>query len=522
MPTLLTKDEYQAIAADLSFPVNAFINGRFAKPESGKTMNSINPATGEVIAKVAACGAADVDRAVSKAREAFDRGDWSRMHPSDRKSAMIQLVKLMHRDRYRLAVLESLESGKPIRECQMTDLPETIECLKWHAEAADKIYDQLSPSGDDAVGMIVREPAGVVACVLPWNFPLQMMAWKIGPALAAGNSVIVKPAEQTSMSALRVAELATEAGFPEGVLNVLPGAGPDVGEPLGRHGNVDVVSFTGSTEVGRRFLEYSAQSNLKRVVLECGGKNPAVVLEDADRLDHAAKSIVYAALWNMGQNCTANSRIIVHRNVKKRLMERIVEQLRLWKTGDPLDPTNHLGAIVSREQYDRILTYIKQAKAEGANLVSGGKVIESGNGLFIEPTLFDGVSPDMTIAREEVFGPVFVIIEVQSDAHAIAVANDSCYGLQASLYTSNVRNAHRYAKALQAGTVSVNCYAEGDRTTPFGGYKLSGFGGRDNSLLAHDQYCEIKTIWLDIGDDSIDAIVGSHAEGSTSNRPAGQ
>ncbi len=509
MPTLLSHDEYKAIAADLSFPVNAFINGKFSRPQAGKTMESINPATGELLAKVAACDAADVDHAVTKAREAFDRGDWSRMHPAERKSVMIQLVKLMDRDRYGLAVLESLESGKPIRECQLTDLPETIECLKWHAEAADKIYDQLSPSGDNAVGMIVREPAGVVGCVLPWNFPLQMLAWKIGPALAAGNSVIVKPAEQTSMSALRIAELAIEAGFPAGVLNVLPGEGPDVGEPLGRHDGVDVVSFTGSTEIGRRFLEYSAQSNLKRIVLECGGKNPAVVLADADRLDHAARSIVYAALWNMGQNCTANSRVIVHRDVKDDLLARIVEQMREWKTGDPLDPTNHLGAIVSREQYDRILKYIELAKKEGAKLVAGGKAMKAGDGLFIEPTLFDGVTPDMTIAREEVFGPVFVIIEVESDAHALAIANDSCYGLQASLYTSNVRNAHRFAKAIQAGTVSVNCYAEGDRTTPFGGYKLSGFGGRDNSLLAHDQYCEIKTIWLDIGDDSLDAIVGS-------------
>lgn len=509
MQTVLSYEEYKAIAADLPLPTNAFVNGKFMKPASGRTMDSINPATGELLANVANCDGADVEFAVTKAREAFDRGDWSRMHPAERKAVMIQLVKLMDRDRYKLATLESLESGKPVRECQVTDIPETIECLKWHAEAADKIYDQLSPSGDDAVGMIVREPAGVVACVLPWNFPLQMMAWKIGPALAAGNSVIVKPAEQTSMSALRVAELAIEAGFPEGVLNVLPGEGPHVGEPLGRHGDVNVVSFTGSTEVGRRFLEYSAQSNLKRIILECGGKNPAIVLRDADRLDHAAKSIVYAALWNMGQNCTANSRVIVHKDVKSDLLDRIVEQLRLWRTGDPLDPKNHLGAIVSREQYDRILGYIEAGKKEGAKLVAGGKPIDAGKGLFIEPTLFDGVTPEMTIAKEEIFGPVFAIIEVESDARALAIANDSCYGLQASLYTSNVRNAHRFARAIQAGTVTVNCYGEGDRTTPFGGYKLSGFGGRDNSLMAHDQYCEIKTIWLDVGDEGLDSIVGS-------------
>jgi gamma-glutamyl-gamma-aminobutyraldehyde dehydrogenase len=275
---------------------------------------------------------------------------------------------------------------------------------------------------------------------------------------------------------------------------------------------VQVVSFTGSTEVGRKFLEYSAHSNLKRIVLECGGKNPAVVLKDADRLDHAARQIVHSALWNMGQNCTANSRIIVHRDVKGALVDRIVEQLRHWKTGDPLDPTNQLGAIINREQYDKILSSIAIGKEEGATVLSGGNAIEDGDGLFIEPTIFDDVKPEMTLAKEEIFGPVFAIVEVQSDAHAIQVANDTVYGLQASLYTSSVRNAHRYARALQAGTVSVNCYAEGDIATPFGGYKLSGFGGRDNSLQAHEQYSETKTIWIDLSDAALDSAVGNDPE----------
>lgn len=507
MPTLLTHEEYNAISADLTLPVNPYVNGKFAKPRSGKTMDTINPATGETLGKMAACNSADVDHAVLKAREVFDRGDWSRMHPSDRKQVIIQLTKLMQRHRHELAVIESLESGKPIRECQLTDLPETIHCLQWHAEATDKLYGQISPSGDDALGLIIREPVGVVACVIPWNFPLMMLAWKIGPALSAGNSVIVKPAGQTSMTALRVAELASEAGLPDGVLNVLPGKGPDVGEPLGRHDGVQVVSFTGSTEVGRKFLEYSAQSNLKRIILECGGKNPAVVLSDADNLDHAAKHIVYAALWNMGQNCTANSRVIVHKDVKSILVQRILEQLKSWKTGDPLDPTNQLGAIVSKEQYDKILEYVEVGKKEGAKVLVGGSAIEMGGGFFIEPTLFGDVTAEMTIAREEIFGPVFAIIEASSDVHAVAIANDTCYGLQASLYTAGVKNAHRYARALQAGTISVNCYAEGDIATPFGGYKLSGFGGRDNSLQAHEQYCETKTIWIDLSDDPIDDTV---------------
>lgn len=507
MSTLLTHEEYQAIARDLTLPLNAYINGKFTAPKSGSRMATVNPATGESLGDMANCGAEDVDYAVTRAREVFDRGEWSRMHPSERKQIMIQLCKLMQRDRHQLAVLESLESGKPIRECQMTDVPETINCLKWHAEATDKLYDQISPSGDDAIGLIVREPVGVAACVLPWNFPLMMLAWKIGPALSAGNSVIVKPAEQTSMTALRVAELASEAGMPDGVLNVLPGDGPSAGESIGRHDGIQVVSFTGSTEVGRRFLEYSAQSNLKRIVLECGGKNPALVLSDATDLEHAAKHIVYAALWNMGQNCTANSRIIVHRDVKDELVERIQGQLREWKTGAPLDPANHLGAIISKEQYDKILGYIETGKKEGGKVIAGGKAITAGDGLFIEPTIFDNVTPDMTIAREEIFGPVVAIIEVSSDAKGLELANETCYGLQASLYTSNVRNAHRYARALQAGTVSVNCYAEGDIATPFGGYKLSGFGGRDNSLQAHEQYCETKTIWIDLSDDSIDEDV---------------
>lgn len=509
MSTLLSREEYRTIAENICFPVNAFINGKFQQPRSGRRMKSINPATGEVLAEVAACDVKDVDFAVEKAREAFDSGVWSHTHPSERKECMIQLCKLISRYRYELAVLESLDSGKPIRECQMTDVPETIHCLKWHAEAADKLYDQISPSGDNALGLIVREPVGIAACVLPWNFPLMMLAWKIGPALASGNCVIVKPAEQTSMSALKVAELAAEAGIPDGVLNVLPGEGPEVGEPIGLHPDIQVVSFTGSTEVGRRFLEYSARSNLKRIVLECGGKNPAVVLHDADRLDHVARQIVHSALWNMGQNCTANSRVVVHRDVKDALLERILEQLRIWKTGDPLDPTNHLGAIASREQYDKILGYLDVGRKEKASILAGGSALGIDGGLFIEPTIFGDVTPGMRIAREEIFGPVFGIIEVESDAHALQVANDSSYGLQASLYTSNVRNAHRFARALQAGTISVNCYAEGDIATPFGGYKLSGFGGRDNSLQAHDQYCETKTIWLDLSDNAYDSAVGS-------------
>lgn len=503
MSKLLTHKEYTAIAKTIIFSVDPFINGEFTKPLSGNTMETINPATGDVLATVAACGSADVDAAVIIAQQAFDSGKWSRLHPSERKEIIIKLADLIQENQYELAVLESLESGKPISECQMTDLPETVSTLKWHAEAADKIYDQISPSNESGIGLIVREPIGVVGAVLPWNFPLMMLAWKIGPALATGNSVIVKPAEQTSLTTLRVAELAFEAGIPAGVFNVLPGLGPDVGEPMGRHHGIGSVSFTGSTEVGRLFLEFSAQSNLKKITLECGGKNPAVVLSDAKNLDNIASHVAFSALWNMGQNCTANARLIVHKDLKQPLLEKVLKEFDNWKTGDPLDPSNQLSAIITPGQYDKILSYIDIAAKEGANLIYGGNAIKNGNGLFIEPTIFDNVTPEMTIAKEEIFGPVLGIMTVDSDEEAIALANDTCYGLQTSLFTSNVTNAHRFARALQAGTVSVNCYGEGDITTPFGGYKLSGFGGRDNGFSAHDQYTETKTIWIDLSEDSV-------------------
>jgi gamma-glutamyl-gamma-aminobutyraldehyde dehydrogenase len=501
MANLLSKKEYRAIASKIKFPVEPFIDGKFQKSKAGRLMETINPATGSVLTNVTACDEDDVNFAVEVSRRAFNSGEWACKHPSERKAVLLKLAQLIEKNQTELAVLESLESGKPISECELTDLPETIVTIQWHAEAIDKIYDQISPANADAVGLITREPLGVVGCVLPWNFPLMMLAWKIAPALAGGNSVIVKPAEQTSMTALRIAELAIEAGIPPGVLNILPGEGPDVGEPMGRHQDIDAISFTGSTEVGRLFLEFSGQSNLKKIILECGGKNPAVVLSDANNLDGVAEHVVFAALWNMGQNCTANSRLIVHSSIKDTLLEKVREKMTDWNTGDPLDPDNQLGAIISREQYDKILGYIEIAKEQGAELIEGGNPIKSGEGLFIEPTLFAGVTSEMVIAQEEVFGPVFAMMVVDTDEEAIKLANDTCYGLQASLYTSSVTKAHKYGRALQAGTVSVNCYGEGDISTPFGGYKLSGFGGRDNSLMAHDQYTETKTLWIDISED---------------------
>ena len=492
MSGLLTHEEYKAIEKSLDFPTNAFINGQFQSSKSGNTFETTNPATGKVIANIAACNSEDVDHAVTKAREAFDQGHWSKLHPSVRKEGLIKLSKLIKRNIHELAVMESVDSGKPIRDCETIDLPETIACLLWHAEAVDKIYDQTAPAGEDALGVIVREPVGVVGCVLPWNFPLLMMAWKIAPALAAGNSVIVKPAEQTSLTALRLAELAIDAGIPRGVLNVIPGMGPDVGEPIGLHPDVDMVSFTGSTETGRRFLRYSADSNLKKIVLECGGKNPAIVLDDAEDLDLVAEHIVNAAFWNMGENCSAASRLIVQENIKDTLLEKMLAHLRDWKTGDPLDPSNYLGSLVDSEHFKKVTSYLKND-----NMITGGKT-EKPN--YVLPTIFDHVDPNSKLAQEEIFGPILSVITVKTLDEAIAVANNTEYGLTASVFTANGKKAIRAARAIKAGTVTVNCYGEGDMSTPFGGYKQSGFGGRDNSIHAHDQYTELKTIWIDLSD----------------------
>ncbi len=497
---LLTREEYASIAADLIYPAAPFIDGSF-RAGGGTKFPTINPATGGSIAKIAGANAKDVDVAVKKAREAFDQGRWSKMHPSDRKDVLIRLCKLITRNRRELAVMESLDSGKPISDCELIDIPETIHTIKWHAEAIDKIYDQVAPQSDDHIAMIVREPIGVVAAVLPWNFPLLMMAWKIGPALAAGNSVIVKPAEQTSLTALRLAELAMEAGIPRGVLQVLPGYGPEVGEPLGRHMDVDMVSFTGSTETGRLFLKYAAESNLKKVVLECGGKNPAVVLEDAEDLDLVAGHIVNAAFWNMGENCSANSRLIVHEAIKEPLMERILARTKYWRTGDPLDPVNQLGAMVDKEHCKKVSKYLKGGK-NTKTLVGG-----SSDGNFIQPTIHDGVKTGDKLAKDEIFGPVLSVITVSSFDEAIKVANDTEYGLAASVFTANVKKALRAAREIRAGTVTVNCYVEGDISTPFGGYKQSGFGGRDNGIHAHDQFTELKTIWIDLSDNAPDESV---------------
>ena len=496
--SLLTHQEYNAIAADLDFPSTAFIDGAYRPAISGKTFETRNPATGDKLADVSACDAQDVDFAVAKAREAFDDGRWSRLHPAERKDVLIRLCKLMTRNARELAVMESLDSGKTIFDCETVDVPETISCVKWHAEAIDKIYDQVAPASDDHIAMVVREPIGVVGLVLPWNFPLLMLAWKIGPALASGCSVVVKPAEETSLTALRIAELAIEAGLPRGVLNIVTGSGPDVGEPIGRHMDIDMVSFTGSTATGKRFLSYAAESNAKEVVLEMGGKNPAVVMDDAENLDRVAQHIVNGAFWNMGENCSATSRLIVHKTVKAELLERISHHAKQWNVGAPLDPETRIGALVSPAHFDKVSSYIDQADT----ILIGGNAKDG----FVDATIVEVTSNAATVARDEIFGPVLSVIEIAGFDEAISVANDTDYGLCASIFTANAKRAIRGARSLRAGTVTINSFGEGDISTPFGGFKQSGFGGRDNGVHAHDQYTLLKTIWIDLADDTDEAV----------------
>ena len=487
--------DYHVIAEGLKLPSQILIDGQWRDALSGATFATIDPSTGRELAQLPACDAADVDAAVASARAAFKSGVWSDLHPTARKAVLVKLAALIEDNLTELAVMEVIDAGKPITDCLEIDVPETASCIRWHAEAQDKLYDQIAPSAPDAVGMIMREPVGVVAAVLPWNFPLMMMAWKIGPALATGNSVIVKPAEQTSLTALRLGQLALEAGVPPGVLNVVTGLGPEVGEPLGRHMDVDALTFTGSTEVGRRFLEYAAQSNVKDVCLEMGGKSAAVVLEDARDIARIAEVQANAIFWNMGENCTANSRIIVHASRYDELVEELRKQAATWVVGDPLDPATQNGPLVSKEHFEKVAGLTQKGKDEGARLICGG---EAGQGLSFVPTVFADVTRDMTIFQEEIFGPVVAVTKAANDDEAIELANATAYGLAATLYTSDVAKAHRYARMLDAGTVGVNSYSEGEISTPFGGFKQSGFGGRDNGIHAHEQYTELKTIWLDL------------------------
>jgi acyl-CoA reductase-like NAD-dependent aldehyde dehydrogenase len=499
MSAHLSRDDWKGRVGGLSYRNQAFIGGKFMPSVTGKTFDCVNPATGQVLTKVAACEQADVDAAVKAARAAFDKGTWANMPPANRKRIMLKLAGLMMKNRDELALLETLDMGKPIAYSTRVDIPGSANTVQWFGEAIDKIYDEVAPTPGNVVAMITREPAGVVAAVVPWNFPLLMACWKVSPALAAGNSVILKPAEQSPLTAIRLAELAAEAGIPEGVFNVLPGFGETAGQALGRHMDVDVLAFTGSTEVGKYFLKYSGESNMKQVWLECGGKSPNIVLGDAPNLDVAAQRTAFGIWFNQGEVCTAGSRLIVEDKIKDQFLEKVMAIGQKMMPGDPLDPKTQMGAMVDDVQTKRVMGYIEAGQKEGAKLTMGGKQVHIDNaGSFIEPTVFDQVDNKMRIAQEEIFGPVLSVIPVKDAEQALTVANDTIYGLASAIFTSDINKAFKFAKGLRAGSVWVNTYDGGDITTPFGGYKQSG-NGRDKSLHAFDKFTQVKTTWIQLG-----------------------
>jgi len=485
-------------ARALTFRTQAFINGRYVDAANGETFDSISPGTGKLLARVAACDSEDVDRAVSTARAAFRKGVWANLAPSKRQKVLKRFAQLIRDNGDELALLETLDMGKPIGDSLTVDIPSAARCIEWYAEAIDKIYDEVAPTGPDALALVTREPMGVVGAIVPWNYPLLMAAWKIGPVLAAGNSLVLKPSEKSPLTAIRVAELAIEAGIPEGVFNVVPGLGQTAGKALALHMDVDCIAFTGSTATGRSIMQYAGQSNLKRVSLECGGKSPNIVMADYPDLDRAATAAAYAIFANQGEVCSAGSRLLVQDSIKDRVLEKVQEIGRTLQPGDPLDAGTKLGAIVDETQMKRVLGYIDTGRRDGAHIRFGGRrVREESGGYFVEPTVFDAVRPNMTIAREEIFGPVLSTITFRTIEEAIEIANDVIYGLVAAVWTRDVTVAHRAAKALRAGTVFVNCYDADDITVPFGGFKQSGIG-RDKSLHAFDKYTELKTTWLDL------------------------
>ncbi len=491
-----TRNDWRSLADGLDIESRAFTNGRYKDALAGETRETVSPGDGRKLADVANCGVEDADQAVKDARAAFDSGVWASMAPADRKMVLVRWAELIEQHADEIALLECLDVGKPIADTTGVDVPAAARTIRWSGEAIDKVYDQISPAPADCLALVQRLPLGVVAAIVPWNFPLSTTAWKLAPSLATGNSVILKPASNTPLSALRIAGLASEAGLPDGVLHVLPGPGGSLGRHLALHDDIDGLTFTGSTEVGKQLMQYSGESNLKRTFLELGGKSPNIVFADAN-LEKAALFAAIAVFYNGGQTCTAGTRLIVEESIRERFVEMVVENTRNWAPGDPLDPATAMGPMIDAGQLKTVADYVEIGQEEGAALMAGGKqVMADSGGCYHEPTIFDGVNNSMRIAQEEIFGPVMSVIGFKDAAEAVVIANDSIYGLAGAVWSNNINTAHKVAAAVRVGTMGINNYFGGDVTVPFGGFKQSG-NGRDKSMHAFDDYTELKTTWIE-------------------------
>lgn len=486
------KAYWQAQAKELTIEHRLFIAGEYQEARGGESFTRINPATEQPLAEVSRAQAADVDAAVAVARLSFESGVWSEAGPSRRKAVLLRLAELMDEHREELALLETLDTGKPIRHSLRDDIPGAARAIRWYAEAVDKVYGEIAPTDPGALALISREPIGVVAAIVPWNFPLLLACWKLGPALAAGNSVILKPSEKSPLTAIRLGALAREAGLPDGVLNVLPGLGHEAGKALALHQDVDCLTFTGSTGVGRLLMEYAGQSNMKRIWLEAGGKSANLVFADCPDLAKAATASAAGIFYNQGQVCIAGTRLLVEESIKDAFMGELKKAAEAFKPMDPLDPESIMGALIDADHHGSVCRYITEGLEQGAVLSLDGR---SQNGNFMGPTVLEQVNPHMTVAKEEIFGPVLAVTTFTDEDEALRLANDSKYGLGAGVWTSDLRRAHRLARKLKAGSVFINNYNDGDMTVPFGGVKQSG-NGRDKSLHALEKFTELKTTWL--------------------------
>lgn len=498
MGTPTNRSEWEQLANSLKINGQALINGQFQGAKSGETFDTISPIDGRVLAKVASCDLADANLAVDNARAVFEKGTWSALTPVERKQVLIRFADLIDEHGDELALLETLDMGKPIQYSRSVDVAGASRAVRWTGEAIDKVYDEIAQTPHNEIGMITREPVGVVAAIVPWNFPMIMACWKLAPALATGNSIILKPSEKSPLTAIKLGELALKAGIPAGVFNVLPGFGHTVGKALALHMDVDTLVFTGSTKIAKQLMIYAGESNMKRVWLEAGGKSPHIIFNDAPDLAKAAKAAASAIAFNQGEVCTAGSRLLVESGVKDQVIQMIAKELQNWQPGHPLDPNTNTGAMVDDAQLNTVLSFIESGHKQGAKLECGGEqVMKDTGGVYVQPTMFSNVTNDMKIAAEEIFGPVLSVIEFNGMEQAIEIANDTIYGLAAALWTSDLSKAHRTAKAIRSGMVWVNQYDGGDMTSPFGGYKQSG-NGRDKSLHAFDKYTEIKATWIAI------------------------